>query len=67
MHLEEVRKLGKKAGCKTDKECIFYLLDHLEDFFEFEEIFGELRELWDEAEKEGIELPGLGFGPGVPF
>ncbi|KYK31264.1 MAG: hypothetical protein HXS48_12040 [Theionarchaea archaeon] len=61
MHLEKARELGKKAGLETDEECIFYVFQHCKELFKVENIWKEINELAEEAEKEGIAVPGKEF------
>lgn len=64
MHLNLARSIGKKNGAETDLECIFYVVKNAEELLGLENVWIELKELFEEAEAAGIELPGTGFGAG---
>ena len=58
MHLEKARELGKKAGLETDEECVYYIFQHCKELFKFEDLYKEICELAEEAEREGLGVPG---------
>ena len=63
MHLEKARELGKEAGFEKDEDCVFYVFLHCKEFFNPEDIWREINELAEEAEKEGIAVPGKSSPP----
>jgi hypothetical protein len=58
MHLEKAIEIGKEAGLETDEECVGYIFQHAKELFSLENLYKEICELADEAEKEGLGVPG---------
>ncbi|MBU7045757.1 MAG: hypothetical protein HXS54_04920 [Theionarchaea archaeon] len=58
MDLEKAREIGKEAGFETDEECVYYIFQHAKELFTLENLYKEICELADEAEKEGLGVPG---------
>jgi len=61
MNLEQAKAFGKELGLETDAECINNIILHAVNLFGYGDIDKELKELIDDAKKNGIKFHECGM------